>query len=1084
MKKPRQTSVETYSSEEIAKRVAQARRDGWTSLDLSFCEVQDSDLRSLLSEPNVERLQILYIHHNPISVLPSQIGKLTRLTTLNLSANRISALPPGIGQLTELTSLYLYNNQISTLPPEIEKLNKLTALNLGGNGISALPPEIIQLIELTFLDLAENRLSALPPEIGKLTKLTKLDLAENRISALPPEIGKLTRLTKLDLTENRISALPPEVGKLTELTELYLAANLISALPPEIGKLTELTELDLAGNLISALPPEIGKLTKLADLNVAGNQISALPPQIEELGELDVLDVRNNQITSLPPQLENLRALRLLLLDKNPFPDALLEAAKQGVPAVVAYLRGLAQNPSNAVYEAKLLLVGEGGVGKSCLLAALRGEDFVEGRPTTHGIDIKPVMLPHPRANVEIQLNAWDFGGQEVYRVTHQFFFSRHALYLVLWNARLGAQQCDLETWLRRIKLRVGDDARIIVVATYSDTDQRLPRVDQEELRIKFAPCIAGFCEVDSATGLGIDSLKKMISGVAAELPQMGEPYPATWKAAQDELLDRAIGRDGRSGLTHVPFSHFSEICLRHGVEAQAQSVLATLLDRRGRIMYYGDEERLADVIILRPDWLTRAISYMLEDPHTNDENGVLHHDRLQAIWFDHGEPQRDQYQPNLYPLFVRLMERFDICYRMDGAQADLVAQLVGVMKPEGIPWAADEPAAAGVTPLKLVCRMDEDPPGLVPWMIVRTHRYNQRRLHWQRGVFLEHPQHGTALIEFFDRELTIQVRAGYPAYFMDVLSETLVCLIDERWPGLKDRYTLTVPCPGTSRRGGGPCKERFPIDILRESRASGDTTAKCNECNTKHSIDTLLLGFSPSPRLASLEAKLDGVHVLLVDLLKREPVTSSEMAEQFRQLRRFMLEGKGHCPGLFTLLPETLSKWNPANWMKEGYRITLWCEHRDGPHPCCPIGSGESGDYVFPQADGHLRAIAPYASVVARLLTITAGAAAPGAGLLLEPAVAAAIRPHLDMMNAVAKTLLTGDFDAPNEPGARLAPGLERSVDGADLRVLESLLTKLDPSKRWGGLRPADTESNEILWLCPEHYRLYVPDLPVIPAQ
>jgi len=951
--------VAAYSSEKIAKLVAQARNGGWKELGLSGCNVQDNDLRTLMAEPAVEQLQLLV-----------------------LASNQLSTLPPEIGRLTALTGLFLNNNQLTTLPPEIGRLTALTGLGL-----------------------SDNQLSTLPPEIGGLTALTTLTLSGNQLSTLPPEIGQLTALTRLRLDGNQLSTLPPEIGRLTALTALRLSNNQLSTLPPEIGRLTALTALDVNG---------------------------------------------------------------------NPLTDALLEAANQGTHAVVAYLRGLEQK--QRMFEAKLLLVGEGKVGKTSLLAALRGEEFVQDRPTTHGIDVKPVNLPHPRDEAEIQLNAWDFGGQEVYRITHQFFFSRHALYLVLWNARLGAQQCDLESWLRRIKLRVGNDAKIIVVATYFSTDLRLSRIDEHDLERKFHPCIAGFCEVDSQSQYGIEKLKKLIAETAAGLPQMGEDYPATWKAAQDELLTLAVDHDDHPGRTHVPFSDFAAICRKHKVEEQAQTVLATILDRRGRIMYYGDEERLADVIILRPDWLTRAISYVLEDPQTNVDRGVLQHERLQAIWHDHGDPDKEQYKPPLYPLFVRLMERFDVCYRMEDDQADLVAQLVNVKRPDGIPWSADDGTPPGITRLKLVCRMDEDPPGLVPWMIVRTHRYNRRHLHWQKGIFLEHGQHGTALIEFFDRELTIQVRAEYPAHLTSILWGALEALIDDRWPGLKGKYKMTVPCPGHDEQGKA-CRERFPILMLQKRRADDKLTVNCNECGTDHQIDALLTGLG-RPRI---EETLDRIHADLQKLLERRSVTSAELAEVFGQLRRFMLDEKRACPGLFSLLPENLAKWNPKNWMKEAYRLTLWCEHPDEPHPCCPIGSGGQGEYVIKQANEHLKAIAPYAAVVARLLTTAASLAAPGAGMMLQPAIVGAIRPHLDMMNSVAKAMLTGNIDAPTRIVTYVGTNIGPKKDIINLRALEALLSQLDPAKNWGGLRPAPTESNEILWLCPEHYREYVPDLPVI---
>ena len=65
------------------------------------------------------------------------------------------------------------------------------------------------------------------------------------------------------------------------------------------------------------------------------------------------------------------------------------------VGEILAYLRSL-QRDVETLYEAKLVLVGEGAVGKSSLLAAMRNEAFEENRPTTHGIQINSLGVPHP----------------------------------------------------------------------------------------------------------------------------------------------------------------------------------------------------------------------------------------------------------------------------------------------------------------------------------------------------------------------------------------------------------------------------------------------------------------------------------------------------------------------------------------------------------------------------------------------------------------------------------------------------------------------------------------------------------------
>jgi internalin A len=63
-------------------------------------------------------------------------------------------------------------------------------------------------------------------------------------------------------------------------------------------------------------------------------------------------------------------------------------------------------------------------------------------------------------------VRAWDFVGQEVCRmITHQFFITPRALYMVVWNARKGQEQDLIEGWLRRVRLRVSRDARVLLVA-------------------------------------------------------------------------------------------------------------------------------------------------------------------------------------------------------------------------------------------------------------------------------------------------------------------------------------------------------------------------------------------------------------------------------------------------------------------------------------------------------------------------------------------------------------------------------------------------------------------------------------------
>jgi internalin A len=78
-----------------------------------------------------------------------------------------------------------------------------------------------------------------------------------------------------------------------------------------------------------------------------------------------------------------------------------------------------------------------------------------------------------------------------------------------------------------------------------------------------------------------------------------------------------------------------------------------------GKVLYFRDDPILSSIVVLKPNWVTKAISLVLEDPITKAAHGILAHVDLARIWSvdEDGRP----YAKSLHPLFLRLMERFDL---------------------------------------------------------------------------------------------------------------------------------------------------------------------------------------------------------------------------------------------------------------------------------------------------------------------------------------------------------------------------------------------------------------------------------------
>src|SRR5262249_26853262 len=155
-------------------------------------------------------------------------------------------------------------------------------------------------------------------------------------------------------------------------------------------------------------------------------------------------------------------------------------------------------------------------------------------------------------------------------------------------------------------RLRVGEDARVIIVSTHCKTGERIARIDTPVLMRDYGSMIVDFHEVDSLvddgeTGekVGIAKLKELIVEAAKKLDQMGMAFNRRWREARDELLK---GSDPR-----VSYQAFTTICEKHGLDAMATRTLALLMHDLGYIVYYGDDERLKDDVVLQPEWLTKA---------------------------------------------------------------------------------------------------------------------------------------------------------------------------------------------------------------------------------------------------------------------------------------------------------------------------------------------------------------------------------------------------------------------------------------------------------------------------------------------
>lgn len=1087
---------------------------------------------------NLRDLQRLYLNHNRLDSLPPEIGRLTQLEYLRLHNNCLTSLPQEIGALINLRVLGLGNrgisfmpehirnqadwqqytsnkNQLSQLPQELWKLENLEELDLWGNQLPTLPSEIGYLINLTKLDLGSNRITILPSTIGQLTKLRilllhmhplqqvpaelgelksleylTLQLSADQPTSLPDEIWQLTQLRHLDIYLGQIEHLSPNIGKLTQLKTLFIGGkhlvslpselwhlsqlqqlaiydSQLSQLPPQIGLLTNLQHLRLHRHRLSFLPPEIGQLSHLERLDLDGNRLRQLPPEIGHLSQLERLDLRWNRLCQLPPEIGNLKSLRELDVRGNrhlltPPP----EIVQRGTQDILAFLTEL-QTSSTTRYEAKLLVVGEGGTGKSSLLRALQGKHFDPLSETTHGIEITQLELPLPGSLQRLTLNAWDFGGQHIYHATHQFFLTRRSIYLLVWNARLGVEQGRIPYWLETIKA-LAPDAPVVLVATH--TDERAPDINYQLLK-KTYPQIVGQLHISNKTGAGLDTLQEMLVQQASALPQVGQPWPEKWLQVEQLLQNRPEH--------HLSAKTYIDCCVANQIEeTMARGTLADYLHDLGKILYFRDDYILCNLVILKPNWITKAISLVLTDEAVSKAHGILHHSELSRIWAVDEEGQA--YDPSLYPIFLRLMERFDLSYQIEadlpGEQAtrSLVPQLLPYQPPVHLPdWPRTPPT--GQTQIEMIYRFDFVPAGIMSWFIVRTHRYTQN-LHWREGVLLTYQDHQARVeLNTMKRELRLIVWGIQPHNFFTILMNTMNIILS-RFQGLLVRREIPCICHWDQSRAR-PCTHMYSYEELVRRMEAKRSTVECSQTFREVAVPMLLYGIHTSTdqqvmidiqaAQARIEQRLDELQKLDHILEKLHQQSELIVRNFARHWNLEMQKMESECPNIFILTLGKSHHFHPKNWISQEYLLHLMCQHPSGPHQ---VGEG----YSLRETEEWWKQVSPWLNYVIKFLKfgVPLGRAI---GALYDGVDTEHIKAHIDLLEEIAQHVPeVSSFDTLNDAIKDPHMNHEERVIGPALRALYGFLSKTDPGHIWGGLYKTLTPDGNILWLCKQHRQQY----------
>ena len=998
---------------------------------LETLSVRGCGIGSLVPFQNLSLLEHLDCSNNSVSDLKPLAG-CTALLTLDCSNTNVSDLVPLAG-CTALRTLKCSNTRVSPQKTKVSDLKPLAGctalrtLDCSNTQVSDLKP-LAGCTALRTLDCSNTQVNDLEPLAG-CTALRTLNCSNTQVSDLKPLAG-CTALHTLDCSVTQVSDLEPLAGctalhtldcsvtqvsdlkslaGCTALRTLECAGTVVSDLEPLAG-CTALHTLDCSVTQVSYLEPLAG-CTALRRLNCAESQVSDLEP-LAGCKSLNFLNCSCCHLISIPPDILSLPELSHLELFEATvvgMPPAGVLPTYQGencLERIRAYVADLAEGAEDLL-SVKLLVLGNGGVGKTQIARWLAGESFDLDWNSTHGIKVSSAIV---RGDPESRLYIWDFGGQDIYLGAHALFLTSPAILAVVWaedtegpeTHRIGELEFrnqPLPYWIDVARHQGHAYSPLLILQSKCDRPEDEARRFPMPHTLLDALPYAKQLHVSAKTPRGFASLKETLSDAASWLrapERLGLPRIGAGPLRVQRRLEALRDADqrlppGERRHRLLTMAEFEAICAEEG-GVSAPKHLLTYLDADGTILYRPG--LFMNRIVLDQNWALEAVYSVFE--HANDAfteigmaNGRFTKAQLgRSVWKEHGQADQE--------LFITLMRSCGICFRHRTFDNGIL-KIVEYIAPDLLPKRADVAD-------RVVGAWDDDRDGeeavfrypLLHGGLIRTiltdlgELAGADALYWQGGVCgFETTRRSRFRVEQimtgpWQGEITVQTQRGRAGELLDYLVK-LVERVHSRM-GLRPSAMERSTSSNTTREAENMrfAQEKSALPEWYVSYAWGDSTpegkareqvvdrlcAAAKARGRKILRDKDVLG--PGDSIYAFMRRMgdaDRVFVILSDKYLRSPHCMFELSEIWRTSRQ---EGKTFLDRVrvYTLLKTEI--WTTAERVK-------WAVHWQEQHNALEDTARKHGIGILGEAgSAELRLMQRFALQVTDILSVLTGIVQP----------------------------------------------------------------------------------------------------------
>lgn len=193
-------------------------------------------------------------------------------------------------------------------------------------------------------------------------------------------------------------------------------------------------------------------------------------------------------------------------------------------------------------YLFKLLLIGDSGVGKSCLLLRFADDTYTESYISTIGVDFKIRTIDMDGKTIKLQI--WDTAGQERFRtITSSYYRGAHGI-IIVYDVTDQESFDNVKQWLSEIDRYASEKVNTLLVGNKSDLTAK--KVVSYEAAKEFADSVnMEFLETSAKNSTNVE---KAFMAMAQQIKERMAKQPLNTGGASGPITDLGNTEQVESG--------------------------------------------------------------------------------------------------------------------------------------------------------------------------------------------------------------------------------------------------------------------------------------------------------------------------------------------------------------------------------------------------------------------------------------------------------------------------------------------------------------------------------------------------------